>query len=207
MASEEIIFFHLMYILFTYCALYPPQEFLNVGLSVDKICAALVTFPPEQTQFVQFHKYRTTANQLFHSILPLLYFGVYDLYFTDLVGHQPHWLVAACWSCIRWASVLGPLALAASTVYKWKSDRHPLMVEMAKYCVQGQSWPDVAASINTEYRSVQKKISKVSTIVSVIATENWIIKTTPYEVRIAHQSDTALILVKVLLLIVFLSKI
>lgn len=40
-------------------------------------------------------------------------------------------------------------------------------------------------------------ISKINAISSVIATENWIIKTTPYTVHFAHQSDTALIAVKV----------
>lgn len=40
-------------------------------------------------------------------------------------------------------------------------------------------------------------ISKINAISSVIATENWVIKTTPYTVHLAHQSDTALIAVKV----------
>lgn len=37
---------------------------------------------------------------------------------------------------------------------------------------------------------------QVNTISTVIATENWIIKTSPYTTNIAHQSDTALIAVK-----------
>lgn len=42
-----------------------------------------------------------------------------------------------------------------------------------------------------------KNVSQTSSIVTVIATENWILKATPYFLQIAHQSDTALIAVKV----------
>lgn len=44
---------------------------------------------------------------------------------------------------------------------------------------------------------IEKLVCQVNTISTVIATENWIIKTSPYTVNIAHQSDTALIAVKV----------
>lgn len=39
-----------------------------------------------------------------------------------------------------------------------------------------------------------------STVTSIVATENWIIKVTNYHVQLAHQSDTALIATKVSLL-------
>lgn len=42
-----------------------------------------------------------------------------------------------------------------------------------------------------------KIVSQTSSIATVIATENWILKATPYFLRIAHQSDTAVIAVKV----------
>lgn len=42
-----------------------------------------------------------------------------------------------------------------------------------------------------------KNVSQISSIATVIATENWILKTTPYFLQIAYQSDTALIAVKV----------
>lgn len=43
-----------------------------------------------------------------------------------------------------------------------------------------------------------KLMCRVNAITTVIATENWIIKTSPYFIHIAHQSDTALIAVKVI---------
>lgn len=196
MASEELIFFQLMYILFTYCVVYPPQEFINVGLSVEKICSSLFKFPPETTQFVQYQIHRTTANRILHSLLPLIYFVLYDMYF----GHfntNPQWMLVYVWSIGWWTSLVVPLCLAAFSVYEWKTNSTQFKREMTKYCSQGQSWQDVAASIDVEYRSIAKTISKISTIATVIATENWVIKTTSYNVRIAHQSDTALVLVKV----------
>lgn len=197
MASDEIIFFQLMYVLFAYCVVYPPQEFINIGLSVEKISDSLFKFPPEPTQFVQHHKHRTTANRLLHSTLPLIYFVLYEFYFGHLTIGNHYWLFAFEWTLLLCTSLGVPLALIALSVYEWKTNSHQLMLEMTKYCNQGQSWRDVAASIDVEYRSVAKTISKISTISTVIATENWVIKTTPYSVRIAHQSDTALVLVKV----------
>lgn len=38
---------------------------------------------------------------------------------------------------------------------------------------------------------------KTSAVHSVVATQNWIIRTSNYKVNIAHQSDTALIAVRV----------
>lgn len=38
---------------------------------------------------------------------------------------------------------------------------------------------------------------RTNAIFKVIATDNWVIKTTPYTVYFAHQSDTALIVDKV----------
>lgn len=49
---------------------------------------------------------------------------------------------------------------------------------------------------STSFRDT-KNISQTSSIATVIATENWILKSTPYRLQIAHQSDTALIAVKV----------
>lgn len=196
MASDEFIFFQLIYVLFAYCVVYPPQEFINVGLSVEKMCASFLKFPPEPTQFVQYHIHRTRANRLVHSILPLLYMVLYEFYFGHL-SIEKHWLVDIAWSIVWWMSLAAPLVLAARSLYEWRTDSHQLMQEMTKYCGQGQSWNDVATSIDMEYRSIAKTISKISTISTVIATENWVIKTSLYSVRIAHQSDTALVLVKV----------
>lgn len=38
-----------------------------------------------------------------------------------------------------------------------------------------------------------------SAVHSIVATQNWIIKTSNYKVNVAHQSDTALIAIQVLL--------
>lgn len=197
MASDELIFFQLMYVLFAYCVVYPPQEFVNLGLSVEKISASLLKFPPEPIQFVQYHIHRTTANRILHSILPLLYFGLYEFYFGHL-NIDSNRVLALAWVSLLWASLIAPLFLIVLSIYEWKTYTHQIMQEMTKYCNRGQSWKDVAASIDVEYRSFAKTISRISTISTVIATENWVIKTTPYNVRIAHQSDTALVLVKVL---------
>lgn len=50
-------------------------------------------------------------------------------------------------------------------------------------------------NINFSRQNVYKK--KLNPISTVIATENWIIKTTLYNVHFAHQSDTSLSVAKV----------
>lgn len=45
---------------------------------------------------------------------------------------------------------------------------------------------------------------KTSAVHSVVATENWIIKVSNYNVNLAHQSDTALIAIQVSIHFLFL---
>lgn len=49
----------------------------------------------------------------------------------------------------------------------------------------------------THFRDI-KSVSQTSSVVTVIVTENWILKATPYCLRIAHQSDAKLIAAKVI---------
>lgn len=58
----------------------------------------------------------------------------------------------------------------------------------------GASWWTVASDINIEFRRVNKITIQSSSIVRVVATDNWIIKISSYTLDVAHQSDTALIL-------------
>lgn len=46
------------------------------------------------------------------------------------------------------------------------------------------------------YFRIDKTIIATNSIVSVVVTDNWIIKIMPYTILVAHQSDTALIVNK-----------
>lgn len=80
--------------------------------------------------------------------------------------------------------------------YYWFNNlsNHPIARKLSVYCNPGTTWWAVASDINTEFRRVNKITIQSSSVVRVIATDNWVIKIAPYMVDVAHQSDTALIL-------------
>ena len=96
-------------------------------------------------------------------------------------------------------SVLLPFAVMSLIAYYKKNNwaNHPIPKILKKYCNSpDQSWEVVASEINNEFRRNDKLIKKHSSITKIIATENWIMKTSLYFVHFAFQSDSALIAIK-----------
>lgn len=198
MATEADIFFNLMFGLIVYVFVYPPKEFVDIGLSVDQLATKFQLLPEQSHNFIEYHRRRTTLNRVLHAALPSVYLLLYNIQFEGHhhFVHNKGFALRSLWTSIELGSVLLLLAVAAQSAYWWRQDKHPLVGELRKYCGD-QHWSSVATNINDEFRRAEKIVSRVSTITSVVATENWVIRTSPHEVRIAHQSDTALIVVKV----------
>lgn len=208
MATEAEIFFNFMFALLTYVFVYPPQEFVAIGLSVEQLATKFHILPAQQLGFVEYHIRRTTLNVFLHACLPAVYVTLYNYQF-DGDQHFTYGraaLVAQLWTTAAYVTWLLLVATLALTSYWIRRARHPLIGELRKYANvpengivdrNDQTWASVASSIDDEYRRMEKMVSRVNTITTVLATENWVIKTMPYRVHIAHQSDTALIVVKV----------
>jgi E3 ubiquitin-protein ligase TM129 len=129
-------------------------------------------------------------------VVPAFYFFVYYLYFDVTFGDS---FLQYFWILLMTLSVALPFAVMSLIAYYKKNnwENHPIPKILKKYCnTPNQSWTVVAAEINNEYRKNDKLVKRHSSITKIIATENWIMKTSLYFVHFAHQSDSALIAIK-----------
>jgi hypothetical protein len=90
--------------------------------------------------------------------------------------------------------------LALYQIRKWIIDDfkyHPIAINLSKFCNNNnRDWKRVASDISTEFRRIDKICVRTNSLIKVIATENWILKVTPFTILIAHQSDASLIVQK-----------
>ncbi|KAJ8686301.1 hypothetical protein QAD02_022095 [Eretmocerus hayati] len=125
-------------------------------------------------------------------LLGLVVTGHLDAAQVFLGKDNPWWLVlSAC-------ALIGPL-YALFKVLQWSSrnwSTHPIAESLSVFCNNNTTWLAVAADINIEFRRIDKICFDTNSITKIVATDNWIIKVTPYTLYFAHQSDTALIVNK-----------
>lgn len=144
---------------------------------------------------MQYHINRSCLALMIHSVVPLVYFLIYYFYFDNLNFGDSSFL-QYFWICLMTLAVVLPFAVM-SLIYYYKRNNwanHPIPKILKNYCNSpDQSWTVVASEINNEYRRNDKLVKKFSSITKIIATENWIMKTSLYFVYFAHQSDSALI--------------
>lgn len=169
MTSESELIFHLLYLLFTYCVVYPPKEFIAIGLTTDQICTKVFGFMSEEMQFIQYHQKRTILTAVIHSFLPFLYTTLYTYHFSDNglsdfingyknknVQEQQQYgnVLHVAWQAIVILSLMiPPLVSMCALCWYWPNwKRHPLTVDLQKYVNIGQNWNDVATNINEEFR-------------------------------------------------------
>lgn len=154
----------------------------------------------ESILFIQYHINRSCLILIIHSVLPIIYFMTYYLYFGG--ARLPNIaLIQYFWSMLIILSFLLPIFTICLIAYYYKRnnwENHPIAKILRKYSNTQEnraSWVTVAAEINNEFRRQEKLVKRFSAITKIIVTENWIMKTSLYFVNFAHQSDTALIAV------------
>ncbi|CAD7084076.1 unnamed protein product [Hermetia illucens] len=190
MSDSELVF-TFFYILLCMCIFYPPTEFITLGLTIENLFANLLG--TEEVEFIRYHQRRTSLTLFIHSCLPALYFLVHYLQFNDqyATGDQ---MTAVTWRIAQKFSILAVLITPAIIVYWMQHDwsNHPISKMLNKFANSARGYASVAEDIGVEFRRQDVLNMKINSITSLIATENWIIKTTPYIVYFAHQSDTTL---------------
>lgn len=207
----------------TLCVIFPPPEFKSAGLTLEAIFQnwlgneheLFVQYHVRRTTMNLFLHSMVPFGEAYCVSLSVTSksFDVHNLKFTWFTGYilgleyvraysytdVEHQFLAT-WS-LSWTiyvifSTLIPLSVC-TYFYLWFNDLlkdHPIARKLAVYRNPGASWLTVASDINIEYRRVNKIIIQSSSVVRVVATDNWVIKISPYTLDIAHQSDTALIL-------------
>lgn len=149
----------------------------------------------EEIMFVHYHINRSCLSMLIHSILPVGYFFIH-FFFFEIDWEDEGSFMEQMWWTLNIASMILPLVVMTLIwSYKRKNwSTHPIPKILANYCnTPEQGWEAVAAGINTEFRRSDKLLKQFSSVCKIIATENWIMKTSLYFVHFAHQSDSALI--------------
>lgn len=150
----------------------------------------------EELVFVHYHINRSCLVMLVHSLLPLTYFIISFLFFDIEFGDDM--TTMNFWIFLNVAALVLPfLVMAIIWYYKQNNwSNHPIAKTLKLYSnTPDQEWHVVASDINTEYRRSEKMVKQFHSCSKIVATENWIIKTSFYFVHFAHQSDTALIAV------------
>lgn len=187
---SELVLFSITYVLFCFCIIAPPTEFISAGITINHLIECINT--NENLKFVEYHICRSTLTIIIHSFLPLGYFvGIYC--FTD----QPSVLQLA-WSNIGWQivftfAILLPVT-ACTIAFYWSQNNwkyHPVVRNLEK---SGRIWNDIATEINEEYRRVDKFVSGRQSLTRIVVTDTWIIQVTPYTLKIAQQNECILTL-------------
>ncbi|RZC42943.1 transmembrane protein 129, partial [Asbolus verrucosus] len=179
------------------CIIYPPVEFVSAGFTISSIFSKVLG--SEDENFISYHIKRTIVTLGVYSILPLGYIIalIASEYFQDvsslLIDGSIFWK-------IFFTTSLALPVLALYQIRNWMIDdfkQHPIAINLSKFCNNNnRDWKSVASDINIEFRRVDKISIRTNSLIKIIATENWILKVTPFTVLIAHQSDASLVVQK-----------
>ncbi|XP_076992330.1 E3 ubiquitin-protein ligase TM129 [Tamandua tetradactyla] len=189
MDSPEVTF-TLAYLVFAVCFVFTPNEFHSAGLTVQNLLSGWLG--SEDAAFVSYHLRRTAATLLCHSLLPLGY------YVGMCFAASEEWLYAPgrapeAWRLFLLLALTLPAA-ACAVICHWARNRwarHPLACTLALYALPHSGWRDVAASVNTEFRRIDK-FATGAPGARVVVTDTWVMKVTTYRVHVAQQQDVHL---------------
>ncbi|XP_060529090.1 E3 ubiquitin-protein ligase TM129 [Cylas formicarius] len=190
--SPDIVF-TLFYILISFGLIYPPSEFLSAGFTVQQWFGNLLGSEPEH--FVRYHIRNSILNLFVYSCLPVLY--VILLFVLGFVDEVSELFIGntILWSVFASTSIILPL-MALLQIQFWREnnfEKHPIVMNLKKFCNNNTHWETVASEINNEYRRLEKVCVSTSPWAKVIVTENWVLKVTPLTMFVAHQSDASLV--------------
>lgn len=191
--DAQLIIYSIFYIIMSICVIYPPQEFLESGFTINNLF--LYFLGSEFENFVSYHIKRISLNLIIYSLIPLGY-----IFFLIVLNNNEDtyflWSEdnSLLWRLFSTTTIILPLAslyqILSWSYESWKS--HPVSRNLLKF---SPNWKPLAHDINAEYRSIHKIAIQSNAITKLIATENWIIKVSSLTFDICHHSDTTLFVV------------
>ncbi len=112
---DYFIYLNIVYFLFAFFLIYPPNEVISIGFSIPTLFSSVLG--SEQLHFIQYNIIRTLITIAIHSLLPLGYYVFLGLFadnsnLFDLVSTSPFWKAYLS------VSVLFAIGLL-SLVYYW----------------------------------------------------------------------------------------
>lgn len=149
--QESEFVFSLVYCLFSIGIIYPPTEFVSIGLTINNVFGSILG--SIDIEFIQFHFRRTCLTLFIHSILPLFYAIWYYLKFGALIEYDVHFFLKfIVWNSFIVIAFVLPI-VSIGFIYYWCKDdfaNHPIAHNLRKY--NRDSWLQAAVDINAEYR-------------------------------------------------------
>lgn len=191
---NDFALYNLIYFLFSFFLIYPPQEIQSFGLSLPSLLSPFLG--SEQLCFVHYHMVRICLTILVHSFIPIGYYvfigcNVPDLNLFSVGELNLFWKVYLTFSV---AFAIGLVTL----VHYWSSNEyvnHPMTKRLKKFARQqtANSWKEVANEINREFRHVDK-FSTGSLYNRIYLTDNWLVKVNLYSLNVCNHDNTELVL-------------
>ncbi|XP_065829573.1 E3 ubiquitin-protein ligase TM129-like [Oscarella lobularis] len=186
---DNLWLYTIVYWLLVLCFVAPPDAFRSGGLTVQ--CLFSSYLGSEEMNFVGYNMKRTTITIVTHAALPMGYTLVGGLFHEPMnivhLDRAPNWIKyynLAAIACLT----IGCVMAKYWTSKNWS--RHPLARRLAVY---DPDWRSVAASLNIEFRRVDKFVSRAGQAgARVYVTDTWIVKTSAHRVDVARQYDVHL---------------
>ncbi|KAG0710686.1 Transmembrane protein 129 [Chionoecetes opilio] len=192
--TSGVVFVSVVYWLLALIVLFPPCEVAAAGLTIEALLGHWLG--SESITLVQYHMRRTAVTLIIHTLLLPGYVVTLmksEPWVWDFLDVQVHSHTSAL---LLLASLIPTAVLGWVVADWWRSGwcRHPLAARLAVYAPSNspEAWKSVASDINTEFRRVDKFTSGVSSVYQVVATDNWLLKVTAYQVQLLHLRDAVL---------------
>jgi len=205
MEPDPITVYTLIYSLCAFISIFPPHEVKSAGLTIDNLFHNYLG--DQNLSFVLYQLRRIALTRCIHAALPTIYlFGLVLLQYPASSPEQGAFdylvSVATLSKSSHWEIVFVTLSLAllvyvvtshvVSIVNDWSLDE--FAVRLAAHSTRG-SWREVAASVDTEIRRIDKFKSVVGNS-TLYVTETWLIQVNLYSVDLMQQNDIKLDLCK-----------
>ncbi len=193
--GEEFIFYNLLYLLFAFFLIFPPNEVIQLGFSIPSLFESFLG--SERLYVIHYHMTRISLTIFIHSLIPIgyyLFIGLFlnELNLFDFVNLSTYWSIYLSFS------ILLPIGIS-TLVYFWSFndyENHPIAVKLRKissFPNIPNAWKLVANEINIEFRRIDKFASG-SLFNRIYLTENWILKVNLYSLNVCSNSNADLVL-------------
>lgn len=144
--------FHLIFALLSFCIIYPPVEFVALGLTVNDVFSSYLG--SQTIEFIQYHIRRTCLTLFVHTILPLIFITCYFVKFGSLIEYDAteNPVKFVWWNGFVILAIILPVISSLLIAY-WCMNgfaKHPLVQNLQKY--NPDNWYQTANDINSEFR-------------------------------------------------------
>jgi hypothetical protein len=193
--GEDFILYNLLYFLFAFFLIFPPNEVIQLGFSIPTLFESFLG--TERIYFIHYHMTRISLTIFIHSLIPIGYYFFIGLFLNELKLFN-FVNLPIYWSIYLSFSILFPIGIS-TLIYFWSLNdykNHPISVKLRRissFPNVANSWKLVANEINVEFRRIDKFASG-SLFNRIYLTDNWILKVNLYSVNVCSSSNANLIL-------------